>query len=107
MDLDYLAKNKPTHFFPVESPVILDGCIIHPEKVLKLLGINIDKIVYFLIHTEDICQIAGRQLSALGRLSFNIDGKAKFAPLKAFILSHFQYCAAVWYHCSAPNVGCM
>ena len=28
--------------FKVESPVILDGCIIKPEKVVKLLGIIID-----------------------------------------------------------------
>ena len=27
----------------VESPVILDGCIIKPEKVVKLLGITIDE----------------------------------------------------------------
>ena len=25
----------------VESPVILDGCIVKPEKVVKLLGITI------------------------------------------------------------------
>ena len=36
----------------VESPVILDGYIIQPEKVLKLLGNNIDENVNFSIHTE-------------------------------------------------------
>ena len=52
----------------VESPVILDGCIIQPEKVVKLLGINIDENLNFLIHTEQICKKAGRQLSALSAL---------------------------------------
>ena len=91
----------------VESPVILDGCIIQPEKVVKLLGINIDENLNFSIHTEEICKKAGRQLSALRRLSFCLDIKAKLAPFRAFILSHFQYCSAVWYHCSAPDARCM
>ena len=46
-------------------------------------------------------------MSALRRLSFCLDIKAKLALLRAFILSHFQYCSAVWYHCSAPNARCM
>ena len=91
----------------VESPVILDGCIIKPEKVVKLLGITIDQNFSFSIHTERICKKAGRQLSALRRLSFYLDSKAKLALFRAFILSHFQYCSAVWYHSSAPNARCM
>ena len=37
------------------------------------------------------------------RKSFCLDSNAKLALFRAFILSHFQYCAAVWSHCSAPN----
>ena len=87
--------------------MILDGCIIQPEKVVKLLGINIDENLNFSKHTEEICKKAGRQLSALRRLSFCLDIKAKLALFRAFILSHFQYCSAVWYHCSASNARCM
>ena len=43
----------------VDSPVILDGCIIKPEKVVKLLGITIDENLSFSIHTEEICKKAG------------------------------------------------
>ena len=32
--------------------MILDGCIIKPEKVVKLLGIAIDKNLSLSIHTE-------------------------------------------------------
>ena len=32
---------------------------------------------------------------------------AKLALFRALILSHFQNCSAVWYHCSAPNARCM
>ena len=80
-----------------EYPVILDGCKIQPEKVVKLLGINIDENLHFSIHTEEICKKAGRQLSLC------LDIKAKLALFRAFILSHFKYCSAVWYHCSAPK----
>ena len=73
----------------VDSPVILDGCIIKPEKVVKLLGITIDENLSFSIHTEEICKKAGRQLSALRRLSFYLDSKAKLSLFRAFILSHF------------------
>ena len=52
----------------VESLGILDGCIIQPEKVVKLLGINIDENLNFSIHTEVICKKVGRQLSALRRI---------------------------------------
>ena len=31
---------------------------------------------------------------------FYLDSKAKLALFRAFILSHFQYCSVVWYHCS-------
>ena len=68
----------------VESTVILDGCIIQPEKVVRRLGINIDENLNFSIHTEEICKKAGRQVSALC-----LDSKAKFALFRAFILSHF------------------
>ena len=47
--------------------MILDGCIIEPEK---LLGINIDENSSFSIHTEEIGKKAGRQLSALSRLLY-------------------------------------
>ena len=87
--------------------MILDGCIIQPEKVVKLLGINIDENLNFPIDTEEICKEAGRQLRALRRLSFCLDSKGKMALFRAFILSHFQYCSVVWYHCSAPNARCM
>ena len=57
----------------------LNGCIIKPEKVVELLGINIDENLDFSIHTEEICKKVGRQLSALRRLSFYLDSKAKLA----------------------------
>ena len=40
----------------VESPVIIDGCIIKPEKVVKLLGIIIDENLSFSTHTDEICK---------------------------------------------------
>ena len=91
----------------VESPVIIDGCIVKPEKVAKLLGITINKSLSFSLHTEEISKKVDRQLGALRKLSFYLDSKAIMALLRAFILSHFQYCSDVWSHCSAPNARCI
>ena len=52
-------------FFNCKVPVLLDGCINKPEKVVKLVGIPIDEKMSFSIHTDEICKQAGRQLSAL------------------------------------------
>ena len=51
-------------FFNCNVPVLLDGCINKPEKVVKLLGITIDEKMSFSIHTDEIRKKAGRQLSA-------------------------------------------
>ena len=40
--------------------MILDGCIIKPEKVGKPLGITLDENLSFSIHTEEICKKAER-----------------------------------------------
>ena len=90
-----------------ESPVILDDSIIKPEKKVRLLGIHIDKNLNFSTHTEEICEEAGRQQSALRRFSFNLNCKAKLALFRAFTFSRFQYCSAVWYHWGASNARCM
>ena len=38
----------------VESPVILDGCIIKPEKVVKLLGITIYEFEFYDTHKSNL-----------------------------------------------------
>ena len=84
--------------------MILGGCIIQPETFRHY---SVDQNLNFLIHTEYICKKATRQLSGSRRLSCYFENKAKLALSRAFILIHFQYCSAVWYHCSAPNTRCM
>ena len=56
------------------------------------------------IHTEEICKKAGRQLSALKRLSFYRSSNDKYQSVYPQPLSILS---AVRYPCSAPNARCM
>ena len=50
---------------------------IKPSKTVKLLGIEIDNNLCFAKHISNICCKAGKQLSALARLSRLLDVKSK------------------------------
>ena len=76
---------------------------ITSEKIVKLLGINIDDKLNFKQHISDICCKAGKQLNALRRLSKLLDTKSKLTIFKSFILSNFNYCATVWHFCGKQD----
>ena len=82
----------------------IDGSNITPSKSVNLLGIEIDERLTFSNHISNICAKAGRQLSALRRLSKLLDTKTKLIIFNSFILSKFNYCPLVWHHCSIENV---
>ena len=82
----------------------IDGSNITPSKSVNLLGIEIDDKLTFSNHISNICAKAGRQLSALRRLSKLLDTKTKLIIFNSFILSNFNYCPLVWHHCSIENV---
>ena len=73
---------------------------INPSKSVNLLGVEIDNKLNFSIHIAEICSRAGRQVSALARLSKTLDKTTKLLVFNSFILSHFNYCPLVWHHCS-------
>jgi len=62
----------------------------------KLLGVTIDKYLKFKHHITDICNKAGRKLTALGRISKFMTLEKRKALFKAFIQSQFSYCPLVW-----------
>ena len=79
------------------------GAEITPSTSVNLLGIEIDHKLNFSSHIANICVKAGRQLSALARLSKMLDINTKLLIFNSFILSHFNYCPLVWHHCSIGN----
>ena len=81
----------------------IDGHDIIPDKTVKLLGVEIDDKLCFKKHVSNICCKAGKQLSALARLSRILDIDTKLMIFNSFILSNFNYCPLVWHHCSTES----
>ena len=79
------------------------GSEIPTSKSVTLLGIEIDNKLTFSNHISNICAKAGRQLSALARLSKILDTETKLTTFNSFILANFNYCPLVWHHCSPEN----
>ena len=110
--LDWFAANQmqanPTKFQAIllgnksqkDISFHISGNDIYPQKTVKLLGVEIDDKLSFKTHISTICSKAGRQLSALARLSRHLDVDTKLLILNSFILSNFNYCPLVWHHCS-------
>ncbi len=67
------------------------------EKV-ALLGLYIADLLNFDVHVDNICRKAGRKL-VLARLSGVLNVECKLLLFYYFILSHFEYCTAIWHVC--------
>ena len=81
----------------------IEGATITPSTSVNLLGIEIDNKLNFSKHISNICSRAGKQLSALARLSKKLNLDTKLLIFNSFILSNFNYCPLVWHHCSIVN----
>ena len=77
-----------------------NNLIIKSSKEVEILGIKIDKNLNFNNHIKSICRKAGQKLSALLRISSNLNMKQKKILYKSMIKSQFNYCPLVWMFCS-------
>ena len=70
----------------------------------KLLGIHIENNLSFNYHITEICNKAGRKVSALARMSHYLSSYRRRLIAKTFIESQFSYCPLVWmFHDRAIN----
>jgi hypothetical protein len=92
-----LSKDK------LDNGVLVDNTMLRSQECVKLLGVNIDHALTFSFQISETCKKAGRQLSALGRLSKVLKTDDKLILFECFILSHFNYCPLVWHCCSASD----
>ena len=81
----------------------VNGCSIEPSEEVTLSGVRLDNRLVFNHHTNELCKKTGRQVNALKRLCHHISQDVRMAVFRAFILSNFQYCPAIWHHCSVSN----
>ena len=109
-DANYLQANPDKfqfillHKHKLEYNVNIRNVILPSEDSVKLLGVHIDYRLDFNKHISETCSKAGRQLSALGRLSNVLNVNEKLLLFECFILSHFNFCPAVWHCCSISDM---
>ena len=75
---------------------------MRPEERVKLLGVHIDNKLDFGHHVSRICQIAGKQVKVLGRLSRVLAESNILLLYSSFILWYFNYC---WVLCHFCNIS--
>ena len=66
----------------------------------KLLGVTIDSELKFDKHIKNICNEAGKRISALARLAPYMNETKRRLLMKTFITSYFNYCPLIWMFCS-------
>ena len=81
----------------------LDGFKIWESSEETLLGICMDRNLYFDNHVNKICRIAGRKLTALARLSSILPFHKMKVLIQNFFNSQFHYCPLVWMFCSKTS----
>ena len=74
---------------------------VKSSKELEILGIKNN--LNFNNHIKSICRKAGQKLSALLRISSNLNMKQKTLLYESIIKSQFNYCPLVWSFCSRQS----
>ena len=75
---------------------------IKNSKEREILGIKIGNSLNFNNHIKSICRKAGQKLSALLRISSNLNMRPEDL-YKSMIKSQFSYCPLVWMSCSRQS----
>ena len=72
--------------------ITVEGTEIAFVSEINALGVCIDDQLSFNAHVDRICTKAGRQVSALQRLTGVLHYESWLAIYKSFIMSNFDYC---------------
>ena len=87
-----------------ECIAITDTTELIPLESCKLLGVEVDRKLTFRTHIAAICCKAGRQISALARISKALNTEVKLSMFQSFIMSHFNFCPLVWHFCGVQDL---
>ena len=78
------------------------GFKITTEKIVNLLGIDIDNKLNFNNHIGTLCKKSAGQLNAICRMGNHIGTDEKRVLIQSFVQANFNYCPLVWFFTS-PN----
>ena len=80
------------------------GSEITTEKIVNLLGIDIDFKLNFNNHISTLCKKSAGQLNAICRMGKHIKTREKEVLIQSFIQANFNYCPLVWFFTSPGSL---
>ena len=83
--------------------ISVQGNILLPANIIKVLGISLEPGLRFDSHVKNICVKAARQINVLKRLSKYLSLENRMLLYKSFIASNFHYCPVSWMFCGKRN----
>ena len=79
------------------------GFEITTEKVVNLLGIDVDYKLNFNKHISALCKKAAGQLNAICRMGKHVGQSEKTVLIQSFVEANFNYCPLVWFFTSPSS----
>ena len=92
-----LGKNTENETFTFKNT------IMNNNKEEKILGVIIDNRQTFSSHIRELCKKASQKISALSRISNQLNDSEKILLFNAVVKSQFNYCPLVWMFCSRTS----
>ena len=80
------------------------GFEITTEKIVNLLGIDIDFKLNFNKHIGSLCKKAAGQLNAICRMGKHVGENEKKVLIQSFVEANFNYCPLVWFFSSPESL---
>ena len=81
---------------PENLAIDLDGCLIKPEKAVKLLGVTLDRFLTFSPHISNVVEKCHRLLGALAKAAPGLPSNLLRMAYVALVRSHLEYASCVW-----------
>ena len=97
-----IDKNKKCH--TNETFKIADK-ITKASSSVKLLGVQIDEQLNFILHISNICRSTANQFNALIRLKHFLTFEEKKTLINGYFYLNFKYCPLVWMFSSARSLN--
>ena len=82
-----------------------EGTSIPLVEEVELLGVTVDDKLMFESQFKKICRKVSQQIAVLKRMKKLLPFKLREKLYRAFIASHFNYCAESWHFCSNRLTG--
>ena len=90
--------------YPDLQKLNIAGSEINTEKIVQLLGIDIDYKLSFNKHISNLCKKSAGQLNAICRMGKYIGEHEKEVLIQSFIQANFNYCPLVWFFSSPESL---